>query len=228
MNGDERSRDIECRDAEALLLEADGEELRGEGDGPLAAHLQRCEACRGIADRILTGERALDDALRERASGTSVDEMLRRVRGPLADAPEVRADTGPPGGPVSASPAPSRSPGSSGSPEAEDASGAEPRRRSVGSTVRWKVAVPLAAAALAAVALWSSRSVDEAPVSPVVKPFRAASTAETARPAEVPPGGTDPTTGARGGDGERVEVEADRRFALMKTENAAISVVWFY
>lgn len=193
MNGDERSRDIECRDAEALLLEADGEELRGEGDGPLAAHLQRCEACRGIADRILTGERALDDALRDRALGTSADEMLRRVRGALAGAPE-----------------------------------AEPGRRSVRPTVRWKVAAPLAAAALAAVALWSSRSVDEAPVSPVVKPFRAASTAETARPAEVPPGGTDPTTGARGGDGERVEVEADRRFALMKTENAAISVVWFY
>ncbi len=31
-----------------------------------------------------------------------------------------------------------------------------------------------------------------------------------------------------GEDRDRVEVEADRRFALMKTENAAISVVWFY
>ena len=44
---------ITCETARELLLEADPAELRGEGDGSLAAHLRACAACRQRAQFLL-------------------------------------------------------------------------------------------------------------------------------------------------------------------------------
>jgi anti-sigma factor RsiW len=184
MSAEGRNKSMKCREAEILLLEADPYELRGEGDGALATHLRRCEACRRSARRILEGERALDDALRARAARRSVDHVLREVRATLA---EGRED---PAGQVPGAP----------------------------RSIRWKVAVPLAAAAVAAIALWSRGPGDEStPVSPVVRPAWSA-----------PPSATASTAAEAGERGSGLRVEADERFALLPTESPTISVVWFY
>ncbi len=54
---------MECTTARERLLEADPAELRGVGDGELAAHLAGCAGCRGRAAAILAGEAELDAAL---------------------------------------------------------------------------------------------------------------------------------------------------------------------
>lgn len=75
---------------------------------------------------------------------------------------------------------------------------------------RWKVAVPLAAAAtVAALLLWSARPGPDggSPDEPLAGSVRA----PHATPVEA-----------------GIRVEADRRFALMKTDRPTISVVWFY
>lgn len=59
---------MSCADVQVLLLEADLEELRGEGDGALAEHLRACAACRASARHILDAERALDVALEAEAA----------------------------------------------------------------------------------------------------------------------------------------------------------------
>lgn len=171
---------VDCREAESLLLEADLPELQGGGGGPLAVHLRRCDACRRRAAQILAAQRALDDALGERASRRPVDSVLRAVREELA------ADR-------------------------KEANGGAP-------SVRWTVALPLAAAAFAALALWSSGpGEDSRPVSPVVRP------AWSVPSSAAPKGPTGP-----GLDDGGLRVEADGRFALMKTGSPTISVVWFY
>lgn len=180
MTNDERDSALDCREAEALLLEADRADLRGEGDGLLAVHVRSCDACRRTAGRILAGERALDEALGERAAARDVDEVLHAVR------QEIVTDREGGAGPA--------------------------------SSIRWKVAVPLVAAALGALALWSSGPGDDStPVSPVVRPAWSASSSSSAR------GPTEPRQDEGG-----LRVETDRRFALMKTESPTISVVWFY
>lgn len=219
MSADARNGALECAGAQALLLGADRAELRGEGDGALAAHLRRCDACRRSARRILVGEDALDGALHELASERSADDAVHRVREALtADAERL------PGGPR---PYSARAEGPT--PVEEAARG---RRRRLRPTVRWTVAVPLAAAALAALALWAPGPDGEPnPLSPVVKPARSASSGGPVGRAETEGrAGGDRTrgAGASGEDEEGLRVETDRRFALMKTENATISVVWFY
>lgn len=180
MTSDEQNRALDCREAEALLLEADRADLRGEGDGPLAVHIRSCDACRRTAGRIVAGERALDDALEERAAARSVDEVLHAVRQELVT-------------------------------DREGGAGAA-------ASIRWKVVVPLVAAALGALALWSSGPGDDSiPVSPVVRPAWSGSSSSSAR------GPTEP-----GEDEGGLRVEADGRFALMRTESPTISVVWFY
>jgi len=54
---------ISCDVARDLLLEAEPAELRGEGDGPLAAHLRGCPACRQHAACILSETRVLQDTV---------------------------------------------------------------------------------------------------------------------------------------------------------------------
>lgn len=55
-----------CEQMRTALLSADLEELRGEGDGELAAHLGTCAACRADAERILGGTIRLGAAVRGR------------------------------------------------------------------------------------------------------------------------------------------------------------------
>lgn len=180
MRNDEQNRALDCREAEALLLEADRADLLGQGDGPLAVHIRSCDACRRAAARIVAGERVLDDALGERAAARPVDEVLHAVRQELVTDREA--------GPGSA------------------------------SFIRWKVVVPLVAAALGALSLWhSGPGGDSTPVSPVVRPAWSASPSAAARGTTAP-----------GEDEGGLRVEADGRFALMKTGSPTISVVWFY
>ena len=73
---------IDCRTARDLLLEADPDALRGEGDAELAAHLRGCAACRAAADAILAGHAELDAALRALAApptGTRVIPLRPRT-----------------------------------------------------------------------------------------------------------------------------------------------------
>lgn len=55
-----------CESTRELLLTADLGELRGEGAGALAAHLQGCPECRAAAERILHSTSGLGGALRSR------------------------------------------------------------------------------------------------------------------------------------------------------------------
>lgn len=54
---------ITCDTARELLLEAEPAELRGEGDGRLAAHLRGCPACRQRAAFLLAQTELLRDTL---------------------------------------------------------------------------------------------------------------------------------------------------------------------
>jgi hypothetical protein len=54
-----------CSEIRDLLLEATPAELRGEGEGTLAAHLRSCEACRRRAELLLRADEALEAALGE-------------------------------------------------------------------------------------------------------------------------------------------------------------------
>lgn len=182
---------VDCERAASLLLEADAEEVRGAGDGPLAGHLRTCDACRGMASRIVAGEARLSDALDERSSRVGIEEMLGRVRHELEGE----------GRPVLATTFFGRRPRLRPEPRAR------PQRDSV-ARPRWKkwVATLAAAAIVAALLVRGTRpdAGQDTPTPPI---------AVTAPP-DTPP--------------EGVRVEADRRFALMKTDRPTISVVWFY
>ena len=53
-----------CRDIRDRLLEAEPEDLRGLGSGPLVTHLETCLDCRSLAIRwLVTGEELLMMAL---------------------------------------------------------------------------------------------------------------------------------------------------------------------
>ena len=91
---------ISCETARELLLEAEPGELRGEGDGPLAAHLRGCPACRQRAayviketDRLHRAIDALPLPLHAAASGSGGEAAPRRwpVLVPLALAAGVAA-----------------------------------------------------------------------------------------------------------------------------------------
>ena len=44
---------MNCEECRELMLEADSDLLTGIGDGPLAAHIRLCEACRELASAML-------------------------------------------------------------------------------------------------------------------------------------------------------------------------------
>lgn len=54
---------MNCTEAYDAILEAELEELRGQGEGDLARHLRECAACRATARRVLEALGALDLAL---------------------------------------------------------------------------------------------------------------------------------------------------------------------
>ena len=69
-----------CRDALRALLEAEPQELRGEGESAVAAHVRECSACRVAADALLAGEESLAETLRGQAPPLNVESLLERAR----------------------------------------------------------------------------------------------------------------------------------------------------
>ncbi len=73
---------MRCTEARELLLTAEPDELRGEGDSTLAGHLRTCPACRRLATAILESEAALAADLDALAAGRSADvtgALLRSI-----------------------------------------------------------------------------------------------------------------------------------------------------
>lgn len=68
-----------CRDMRVLLLEADLDELAGDGSSPVAEHVRACAGCRDIAGRIVEETRGLDSYLSRGASAPDVDAILGAV-----------------------------------------------------------------------------------------------------------------------------------------------------
>ena len=71
---------MNCLDVRSLLLEAEPEELTGEGATPLAEHVRTCGACGALAGRILEETAALDGFLAQAGSGPNVDAILAGER----------------------------------------------------------------------------------------------------------------------------------------------------
>lgn len=68
-----------CRDALRALLEAEPQELRGEGESVVAAHVRGCADCRVAADALLAGEESLAETLRGQAPPLDVKSVLERA-----------------------------------------------------------------------------------------------------------------------------------------------------
>lgn len=136
------------------MLEADPEELRGEGDGPLARHLRACPACARVAS-VLLEETGRLDAFLAAAPALDVEAVLAKAG--------IESGRGP--GTAGAS-----SPRSSGPRFA-------PRMRRFPTRRLW---IPVAAAAALALLLFRSSTVHvpptsvaaavHAPAPPVVEP----------------------------------------------------------
>jgi predicted anti-sigma-YlaC factor YlaD len=72
---------MNCDTARELLLVADAADLEGRIDSPLADHLRTCPACRAVAERVLTTQRALSDALGAgQLVGTATDAVQAAIR----------------------------------------------------------------------------------------------------------------------------------------------------
>ena len=69
-----------CRDALRELLEAEPQELKGEGGSAVAAHVRECPHCRGTADALMAGEESLAETLRGQAPPLDVRSVLERAR----------------------------------------------------------------------------------------------------------------------------------------------------
>lgn len=68
-----------CRNVRSLLLEAEPEELAGEGSSNVAQHIRTCAACGAIASRILEETAVLDTYLAQVPSAPDVDAILARA-----------------------------------------------------------------------------------------------------------------------------------------------------
>ncbi|HKI94096.1 MAG TPA: hypothetical protein VJ992_02285 [Gemmatimonadales bacterium] len=79
---------MDCTVARDGLLEAEVEELRGDGDSALARHLRACATCRAAAERILAAYAALDASLAVERPRRRMPRTLRwlEVAVPLAAA----------------------------------------------------------------------------------------------------------------------------------------------
>ena len=67
---------MKCVDAVELILEADLQDLRGEGDGVLAQHLQSCAKCRALAQVVVEEEGVLALRMVEAVPAPDLDEIL--------------------------------------------------------------------------------------------------------------------------------------------------------
>lgn len=76
MKGEIRS----CAGFRELLLEADPSELGGAGESPLALHLRDCARCAADAERVLTAQKHMADALADITAGAAPPPALVRTR----------------------------------------------------------------------------------------------------------------------------------------------------
>ena len=75
---------MSCPDIRALLLEAEPEELAGEGSSQVAEHVRSCPACAAIGRRILEENAELDTFLAQVPSAPNVDAILKGAEAPRA------------------------------------------------------------------------------------------------------------------------------------------------
>ena len=71
-----------CLDIRVLLLEAEPEQLAGEGRSPVAQHVRSCEVCGALAGTILEETAALDRFLAQGPSAPNVDAILSGAAAP--------------------------------------------------------------------------------------------------------------------------------------------------
>lgn len=72
-----------CSSFQEMLLEADPDVLRGEGDSPLAAHVRDCPRCARAATLFLRGADILGETLANNTATPSdevIDSIIRRAR----------------------------------------------------------------------------------------------------------------------------------------------------
>jgi hypothetical protein len=70
---------MNCASAIDQMLEADPQELLGEGNGELAGHLASCERCGALAEQIVAGQLGLARELEMLTPRIPADEVLRRA-----------------------------------------------------------------------------------------------------------------------------------------------------
>jgi len=69
-----------CDGALERLLEADPEELAGQGDSEVAVHVRECVRCQAVGAKLLVGQGRLTDALGRMVPRTDVDRALSAAR----------------------------------------------------------------------------------------------------------------------------------------------------
>jgi len=195
---------VECEAAREAMLECEPPELEGRGDGPLAAHLGTCEACRRRAETLLAELRALDAALGAAAGRTAAAGVPASLERPAGSAPPAAGEAGPRRGLAA---------GMSGDGRWERG---------------WRLAAPLAAAAAIGVLVlaWPhGRPAGPGGVTagPTGRgPAAAAGGAGANSGRAAAPG--EGATGGRLG----VRVPDDRRVAVFQTRDPSVVVVWFF
>jgi hypothetical protein len=67
---------MNCSTAADMMMEADPQELSGEGDSDLASHLEGCSSCRAMAEQLIDGHLSLAMGLDARMPRLSVEDAL--------------------------------------------------------------------------------------------------------------------------------------------------------
>ena len=212
-----------CDHALEMLLEADLDELAGNGGSPLAAHVRECAKCRAVATRIAVDTRALARAFDEnrvvpRPLGGRPRFALRPVVvvGAMAAAlalivfgPQRDGDLPPlaaTGSTSATGPSAATGPTAATGPAASDVPAPSPARIVKPATpgARESQGTPVA----------PRRFAEPAPATPVR--FVASQSVTVRAPALSEPGGV------------TVTAPEGTRVAVLRTGNPAITVVWLY
>lgn len=80
----------DCTTVLPLLLEAEPDELRGQGASALATHLRGCASCAAWARLVLDAEAALDAHLDSAPAGFDFDAVLAAANAPPAPGRKAR------------------------------------------------------------------------------------------------------------------------------------------
>ncbi len=71
---------MNCELAFERMLEADPEELAGQRDSELAAHIAQCSRCGAVAAEIIAGQNLLAEGIKQVETMGDVDAMLPAIR----------------------------------------------------------------------------------------------------------------------------------------------------